>query len=228
MKTRKKKPPTFGADSEPVVPESQVNKEETVKSDGEKANRISFFVTDEGLPDFARMQAKTKGQLSELLRNKAVQSELGITPEEAKKIEEIGFGEDEANGLLDFLSAIDSAAASRIYKVPREVTSVAFQFTPDHRKKINPALTRVLNKWGPAILKTWKDEIGLGIVLLSVINAQVTLMHILETRRQKASGPQSVPNKVTNISENAPPAPKPEEKPVAEKENVTETIGLNA
>jgi len=227
MKTRKRKPLAFGADSAPDVPKLNVNSQEIHPNEEEKPNRVSFFVTPNGTPDFSRMLDKTKNQLAELLRNKDVQKELGITTDEVKKIEEIGFGEDEANALLDAISGIDSFAASRIYKIPREVTSVAFQFTPDHRKKINPPLTRIMNKWGPAILKTWKDEIGLGIVLLSVLNAQTTLMHILETRRQRSLQTPPAPSKVTNISA-APPVPPKEEKSVDKEPSATDAIALDA
>ena len=175
----------------------------------EKPNRISFNMTPEGAPDWERMLPKTRAQLTDLLKSKSVQKELGITEQEAKEITEIGFGEDEANAFLDLLSNIDAAAASKIYGVPMEITSQAFAFTPDHRKKINPPMVRVLNKWGPSILKTWKDEIGLTIVLLAVLNAQVRVMHMMEDRRRKNA---PAPKPVTPITQ--APA-KVEEKEVA-------------
>ena len=173
----------------------------------DKPNRISFYVTSDRLPEWDRMHPRTITQLSELLKNKEVQEKLGISlaAGQAQEISEIGFGEDEANALLDLVASINSTAAARIYEVPAEITSQAFQFTPDHRRKITPPLTRVLNKWGPSILKTWKDEIGLGIVFFSVLNAQVRLMHILEEKRKK-SQPRAT---VTEI-------PQPE-KPIAEE-----------
>jgi hypothetical protein len=227
MKTRKGKPanaetPSPKPQSDPLS--TAANPVEMSNDSPEKPNRISFNLTVDGKPDFARMQGKTKAQLIELLQNKSVQKELGFSADEAKRIEEIGFGEDEANGLLDLVGGINSIAASRIYKIPREVTSPAFHFTPDHRKKINPGLTRILNKWGPAILKTWKDEIGLGIVMVSVLNSQIALMHIYEARRVRANTPQPVPSKVTPISEPAPT----EEKPVEKEPAVTDTVDLNA
>lgn len=175
----------------------------------EKPNRISFNMTPEGAPDWERMLPKTRAQLTDLLKSKSVQKELGISEQEAKEITEIGFGEDEANAFLDLLSNIDAAAASKIYGVPMEITSQAFAFTPDHRKKINPPMVRVLNKWGPSILKTWKDEIGLTIVLLAVLNAQVRVMHMMEDRRRKNA---PAPKPVTPITQTPP---KVEEKEVA-------------
>lgn len=186
-------------------------------SDREKPNRISFNVTSEGAPDWERMLPKTKDQLSAVLKNPNVQKELGFSPETAKKIEELGFGEDEANALLDMLQGIDSMAASKIYGIPGEITSQAFTFTSDHRKKLVPCYARLMNKWGPAILKQWKDEIGAVVLTFAVLNSQVRLMHILETKRQ--SGSKISPRVVSN-KENVTPISKPEETTVA-KETVS-------
>jgi hypothetical protein len=201
MKTIKRKPvaPKAGSSTAENASKEPPELENNDFTEREKPNRISFNVTPEGLPDWERMLPKTKAQLAELLSSKPVQDVLGISREQAEKTAETVFGEDEANALLDLLGGIDSFAASRIYKVPSEVTSVAFSFSADHRKKINPPLTRVLNKWGPAIIKSWKDEIGLAIVLVAVLNTQVRLMYILEEKRKKG-----MPRPVTPITEAKP------------------------
>jgi len=205
MRTKKRNASAVKTDSPNMSDTSSVASPviDVVEIEKEKPNRISFNTTPEGAPDWERMLPKTKSQLTEILRSKAVQKELGISPEEAREAIEAGFGEDEANALLDLLSGINSVAASKIYGVPGEITSVAFKFSEDHRKKINPPLSRVLNKWGPAILKTWKDEIGLGLVLLATLNAQIRLMHMLEDRRKK-NLPAQPPAKVSSISEVKP------------------------
>lgn len=195
MRTKKRSPmapkPAFADPQNSPSPE--VSEPPGPDIEREKPNRISFNTTPEGVPDWERMLPKTKAQLTDMLKSKSVQKELGITEQQAKEISEIGFGEDEANALLDLLQAVDSLGAAKIYGVPMEVASQAFAFTPDHRKKMNPPLTRLLNKWGPSILKTWKDEIGFSIVFLSVLNTQVQLMHILEAKRRRlAPGPKSV------------------------------------
>ena len=173
----------------------------------EKPNRISFNTTAEGVPDWERMLPRTKAQLTDMLKSKSVQKELGLTPDEVKEISEIGFGEDEANALLDVFQGITTVGASKIYGVPIEITSQAFTYTPDHRKKMNPPLTRLLNRWGPAALKAWKDEIGFSIIFLSVLNAQVQLMRILDAKRKRLA--PVAPRVPTPIS----PASVPEEKP---------------
>lgn len=230
MKTRKANNVSAKANV-PSIPEDGKNAPQTpsagLSPDGvsgaEKTPRVSFFVSPDGTPEWERMLPKTKEQLADILRNPNVQKELGVSPEEAKQIAEMGFGEDEANALLDLIGNINAVAAAKIYGIPGEVTSKAFTFTADHRKKINPPLTRVLNKWAPLMLKTWKDEIGLGIVLFAVLNAQVHVMHMLENQRQKSLGnvparPPAVP--VTPIFKPEQVSP---ENPVASKEEVKQT-----
>jgi hypothetical protein len=232
MKTRKRKPVAlevgFPATGNPpensVIPDPELLP--SPESEREKPSRISFNVTPDGAPDWERMQPRTKTQLTELLQNKSVQKELGFTPEQAKKIEEIGFGEDEANALLDLLQGIDSIAASKLYGIPSEITSQAFTFSPDHRKKLGPVYARLLNKWGPAALKAWKDEIGAVVLTFAVINSQIRVMHILEEKRKKNVSPMSGPRSVTPISE--PAQPRPEEKSVAVDIDPLQNTSLNA
>lgn len=229
MRTRKRKPVALEGTS--AVPENNPLNlpapENGAFEASEKPNRISFNVTPEGVPDWERMLPKTKVQLTELLRSKSVQKELGISEQQAQQIADVGFGEDEANALLDLLGNIDAVVASKIYDVPMEITSQAFAFTPDHRKKINPPLARVLNKWGPAILKTWKDEIGVAIILFAVLNTQVTAMRMMEEKRKRL---QPVPARTPVATMPTPPvdAVAPQDKSIAKPPDPLETIGINA
>src|SRR5271170_5689474 len=157
-------------------------------------NRISFFVTDQGLPEWDRVSPKTKSQLELILRDKSVQHELGISPEVANAIIDAEFGDDEANGILDFISMGTKLGGQFVFKAPPDICQQAFTFTPDQRKKLSPSMIRLMNKWGPAILKTWKDEIGFSLLMLSALNVQVQTMHILvEKRKKESSGPRAVP-----------------------------------
>lgn len=232
MKTRKRKSVAAETNSSAPLNAPQTDAETNnislpseTERNAEKPNRVSFYVTEGGSPDWERMQPKTKEQLSEILLNPTVQKELGFTREQAEDISKVGFGEDEANALLDLLGGIDSLAASKIYGIPHVVTSEAFSFSADQRKKINPPLSRILNKWGPSILKTWKDEIGLAMVLTATLNAQVRIMHMLEEKRKKNSPARPPQAGVTPITQ--PAQSKPEEKTVAKTDDPLENVGFN-
>jgi hypothetical protein len=106
--------------------------------------------------------------------------------------------DDEANMVLDLLTPVCTTAAKRIYNVSDAVADAAFQFTPEHRRKINPPLVRVLNKWLPLLIRKYADEIGLGIVLFSVINAQVKVMRMLDAT-EKAQQRKTPPPPPTEI-----------------------------
>jgi hypothetical protein len=132
------------------------------------------------------------------------------------------FGVDECNMVLDALSLIEPIAASRIYGIPREITTKAFEFDDYHRKKLHPPMTRVLNKWAPLLLAKWKDEIGLGIVFLSVTNAQIRTMHALDEKRRR-----NLPTpKVTSIEQKSEPKTELQSSPT-EKHDVLENVGFN-
>ena len=226
MKTRKRKADVAigGAGESQGVPELSPDAPGAIE---EKPDRISFYVSSDGAPEWDRISPQTKEKLTSILQNPKVQKELGFTKEQAKQLSESDIGEDEANAILDLLSAVDAFAASRMYKIPMEITSQAFSFTPDHRKKINPPLVKVLRKWAPAAIRNWKDEVGLAIVLSATLNAQVRMMHALENNRKKIGAPAPAPkSNVTPINE--PPAPKPEEKPVAKSDDLLENVGFHA
>lgn len=158
--------------------------------------------------------------LRSALKNPDAAKVLGFSkPEEVSG--EIGFDNDDANAFLDLLSGVDSFAASKIYKIPKDVTDAAFKFQEYHRKKLNPPMIRLLNKWSPVILKTWKDEIGFGLVLVATLNAQVNVMHALEQKRRN-SLPQPKDN-VTAIS-GAPLERTPAPTPKADAANKTAPV----
>ena len=147
-----------------------------------KTSRFSFAITEDGKIDFNGMRNKTKEQLGEMLRDPTAQRELKFTPEQSATLEDV-FGEDEANAVLDLFGTINSFAACRIYDVPLEITTQAFTFTPEHRRKLTPVYARLLNKWGPSFLKQYKDEIGAAVLTASVLNVQVQKMRVLNTTR---------------------------------------------
>jgi len=176
---------------------------------------VRYLVNDKGEVQWDRMQNRTKEDLKDFVNRPESKKHLGLEREVAA-IDIPVFDEDEANSLLDFLETVDGVAASKIYGVPREVTSVAFTFTPEHRKKLNPRIVRLLNKWGPMFLKTWKDEFGLGMVLISVLSAQARKMDfIMEQRKLGIRVPPPVrpspPPAPTPIDATSKPAPKKDE-----------------
>jgi hypothetical protein len=178
-------------------------------------------VDDNNFPQWDRLHPKTVDQLRAILSDKNCQKKLGIA-EPVKEVHEQGFDDTEANGLLDLLQTIKAAGASKVFDVPYDITSQAFTDTELQRNKMVPPITKLLNKWGPSILKTWKDEIGAGIIFISVTNAQIKMMRHLEAAK-KRTGPQNV-KEMPNRSVKAEPESKPEEK----KEEPVENSMLDA
>lgn len=197
------------------------------ESDKKNNDRISFYIDENGIPQWDRLSPRTTEQLKVIFGNKDSQAKLGFVPPTVKEVYEQGFDETEANALLDLLQIIKAAAASKMFEVPHEITSRAFTDTELQRSKQVKPITKLLNKWGPSLLKTWKDEIGAGIVFVSVTNAQVQMMKHLDAQRKK-SQPQPV-REIPNRNVSAGAEKKPEEKKEPPEENpVLEALNASA
>jgi hypothetical protein len=204
MRTKKAKSTILAPDN----PDVQTTIDIASQEEREKANRVSFFVNDKGLPEWERVSPKTKAQLESILRDKSVQKELGITPEVAIALAGAEFGQDEAQALLDVIGGMSALAAGMIFKAPADICRQAYTYTPDHVKKLSPSMVRLMNKWGPAILKTWKDEIGFSLLMLSIWKIQFDTMNLLVEKRKRETGPRATP-RPTPIKEEVA---KPQEK----------------
>lgn len=200
-------------------PAADANQNETVSQPShpeifETNRRVAFTVDEDGRIDLSRLQDKTKIQLREIFSKSSELEKLGISAPVARELSEIGFGEDEANAILNFITTIDAPIASRMYQVPKDICVEAFTFDDFHRRKLNPPMIRLLNKWGPSVLKTWKDEVGFALIMFSTLSAQVTAMNFLHEKRKR-----ELPDNVTPITQNraaaaAPPpsiSPEPEQ-----------------
>jgi hypothetical protein len=157
----------------------------SVLEDRKNLRVLRFFVNEDGAIDFARMHGKTVEELKAFVKRPEVRKNLEIESSVSKEGEkDDGFGTMEANALLDLLSVIEVPVASKLYGVPIEVAREAFVFKPEVREKINPSMIKLLNKWGPAIAKTWKDEVGFVLVMGTALNIQIQTMHALESKRK--------------------------------------------
>lgn len=191
--------------------------------------------TVEGKPDPSRMRETTKEKLRELYNNAEVLKAIGVVKKkESGGDGDLTIGSDEANALLDVIQMVKVPGATAIYKCSPAIAAQAFTDSELQRSKMTPHLAKVLNKWSPLILKTWKDEIGLAVVMLSVVNAQIRTMHILidsqkaappPPRVQPAPMPSPSPKKVTPTPPEPEAPPKPETAP-AKKEVATGDVNL--
>jgi|ERR1700761_2394975 len=235
MRTRKTKSESASKGAtESTAPLSQATEATAANSETVKTNeRISFYIDDNGLPQWDRISPKTVDQLRAIFESKDSHKKLGIAPPpDTKEAYEVGFDATEANALLDLLQIVKAYGASKAFDVPVDITTKAFTDTELQRSKMVPPIAKLMNKWGPSLLKTWKDEIGAGIIFVAVTNAQVQVMRHLEAQR-KANSPQPV-TEIRNRSVSAgketkpAPAPKPEEKAPEPDNPVLDALNASA
>ena len=181
------------------------------------------------------MQDKARIQLREILSNPRTLKELGVElpqappPKPTASDSAPSMGKDESGMMLDILSLINGSIAGRLYKVPPEVTREAFAYDDFHRKKLAPPLERILNKWSPYVLKTYKDEVGFLMLFAGTLNVQVKTMHVLEAQR-RSKNPGTAADNVTPISE-ARKSPEPRTQPEQPREtktaaNMLDSVGI--
>jgi hypothetical protein len=180
----------FSADE--VLSENATKISEEISSD----RKAIFYTEKNGEIVWDEMRPSAKESLRDFYMRNDVRKNLGITEE--KSVEDSSeFGKDEADGLLDLLQPVLAIGASKVYNVSYDITSKAYVFDDAQRKKINPRLIRLLNKWGPSIFKQYKDEIGCGVVLISAVAAQTKMMKFMDAQEKKkkqvVTMPQSAP-----------------------------------
>jgi hypothetical protein len=160
-------------------------------SSTEELKNISYKEVD-GKIAWDDMRDTQKENVKEFYARPDVQAVLEVPAE--KKEDKPEFGDDEASALLDFLQPVLAIGSSKIFKVPHEITVQAYVFDDHMRKKLNPRMAKLLNKWGPSVFKAYKDEIGFGLVMLSCVSAQTKHMRILHDKSKRAKvTPISVP-----------------------------------
>lgn len=176
---------------------------------------LVYYKDRDGKPDFVRMQERVKENFRAFFSDPDNRKGIGLVAAEPSKaaVSSDLFGQDEVEVFYNGLEFIDAVVASKLYGVPYELAAEAFTFDELQRRKLSGPTLRVINKWGPAILAKYKDEIGLGIILFSSVTAQTRKLKKL--RREKSPEPA---NKVRSISEDKPATPAPRttpEQPVA-------------
>lgn len=251
MKTRQKVSGKVNSGN-PVPPSNNLQKEakndlergvsdppfeaDSQKEGGYTRTALTFFSNKDGEIAWDRMRDGTREELRKFVTRPDVRKNLGLEKEESEKDQALpAFGQDEATAFFDGLGTVAGFSASLFYHVPREITSRAFTFTEEHRRKLSPVYIRLMNKWGPSVVKTWKDEIGAAFLTVAVVNSQIHLMKMyVEQERKKEPRTPVAPKPVQPIYQPEknpnPPTAAPEEKipekKVAQSEDILETVGF--
>jgi hypothetical protein len=93
------------------------------------------------------------------------------------------------DGLYDLFGKGLVAAAIRFKGVPPDIAQEAFPFTPSDKETLRKPTAKIINKYAPAWLVKYQDEIALTLMLVTVINAKIQLCNNLAASRRQTETP---------------------------------------
>lgn len=173
--------------------------------DRREAVSISFYLNDDGSPDFTGMRDRTRQKVKEFFNDPKIAAEFGAKPAQP---EVQVFHPAMVSGMYDLLGALEAMAFGRMWKLPEPIAKRAFTYTELEKKALEGPTTRVLNKYAAEWMIRYQDEIALATLLVSITIAKCNAAMALA----KMHGPTIVP---------PPSQPKSEESP--EKTGVDST-----
>lgn len=185
MRTKKK----------PEVTESPEPREERAppveSENGLERKSFAFYTNAKGDVQWDKMREKTKAELREFLKRPDIGKALGVeTPPEIATVEIMSV--EWCGNLYDVIGRIESALAIKWKGIPKEIAEQVFSYGPQEKALLGPPTARVINKYATDWMARYKDEIALGLLLVSVTLAKVQLCNAAMI---SANGPQAVPEK---------------------------------
>jgi hypothetical protein len=186
-KTDAKTPPEI---SVPANPSAQPSVEE-------KVARLSFALDSNGRPDWDKMHEKTRVKVKELMGDGASKTAV-----ETAKVEV--FDPAWTGTMFDVIGKIEAFGAAKLYKIPQEIADRAFSYSQAEKDKLAGPTAKVINKYAPLWLETYKDEIALAglFVMITAMKFQMATMLAAQFQNTGAVSPNapSPSSKVPDLS----------------------------
>ena len=151
----------------------------------EKAARLSFALDSNGKPDWDKMHEKTRVKVKELMGEGATKTATAPAVEV--------FDPAWCGTMFDVIGKIESFAASKLYKMPSEIADRAFTYSQAEKDKLAGPTAKVINKYAPAWLELYKDEIALAglFVMITAMKFQMATALMAQLNKTGALSPQA-------------------------------------
>lgn len=154
----------------------------------EKQARLSFPLDASGKPDWDKMHAKTRAKVKDLMGEGASRGAVA-----AERVEV--FDPAWTGTMFDVIGKIESFAAAKLYKMPAEIADLAFTYSQAEKDKLAGPTAKVINKYAPLWLETYKDEIALAGLFVMITAMKFQMATVLMAQAQKTgAGRPNVPS----------------------------------
>lgn len=139
--------------------------------------RISVELNDDGSVAWNSMRETNVIEFRSLLNRPEIKEEF------KEKTAPPLFSAESCYGFYDLFGKLLAFGAAKWKGIPADIATEAFSFSDGDKKILAEPTVKVLNKYAPTWAIKYQDEITLGFVLLSVINAKIMLARALAESR---------------------------------------------
>lgn len=163
----------------PEVPADDRVYTPSVDVGGPRLQRISIALNEDGSIDMSRMRGDSKARLKEALQRPDVSAELlGRAPAPL-------FSDSDIATLLDGVSQIEQLIAKLLLRIPSDIASDCFAFSPLDKAMITPPAQGLLAKYAPAMLSANKDLIAFALIFTGIVRRQFDTAMMLQRERME-------------------------------------------
>ena len=171
-----------------------------------KRNRLqlSFDLLEDGTPDFSNMRDSTRKKVIEFINHPRTATEFGTKASTGQVIDLFPMGPDDKypvmiGSLYNVIGTLESLAAQRFMGLPPEIASRAFTYSEMEKQILSPPTVKVLNKYAPAWLIKYQDEIALATLFINITIAKVNMArHMAKVQPISTAQPASQVESVEN------------------------------
>ncbi len=156
----------------------------------EKTNRISIPLTKDGQIEWDSMREKTREKVKQLIG--APSGAPSAAPVEV-------FDPAWTGAMYDTIGKIESFAAVKLYKFTPEIADLAFAYTPAEKEKLAGPTAKVINKYAPAWLEQFKEEIALAMLFVTftavkfqMASALMAQHNAMQSMKERATPPRPI------------------------------------
>lgn len=178
--------PEPASDPAPTFEDQTKDRRETVS--------ISFYVNEDGSPDFSSMRDRTREKVKQFFTDPKIAQEFGAKPAVA---EVQVFSPAMISGMYDLVGALEAMIFGRAFKLPEPTAKRVFTYTEVEKRALEGPTCRVMNKYAASWMIKFQDEIALATLLVSLTIAKCNAAAMLAKMGNVTTmpGPVSQPEK---------------------------------
>lgn len=150
---------------------------------------FSFYLGPDGKIAWEKMREKTRREFDDFLRRPDVAEKFGPKGVDSPNQPPPMFPPESLGIFFNILGGIEAFGAHRFAGISPDIAKRVFTYTDTERELLGPPLCKVLNKYIPAWMVKYQDEILLASLFLSITAQKIALAKAMEAawRSKKAA-----------------------------------------